>query len=816
MKFLSLSLFLTTLIFSTAFAQKFTITGTVKDTEGTPVPFVSVFIKNTTKGTSANIDGAYSFSTDSATVTLVYQAIGYKAAERRLRLTGNHVENIVLATAAYTLKGVTITNDGKDPAEGIMRKAIKRRKEHLNEVKEFSASVYTKGMQKLTEAPKKFLGRDIQKTLDLDTSRKGILYLSESQSIFDYRRPNHIHEEMISSKVAGKNNTFSFNKASDLNINFYDNLVMADMLSTPGFVSPLADNAFLYYKYKLAGFTTEKGEVINKIEVTPRRKSDPAFTGTIYIAQDSWKLTGADLYLTKSTGISILDTMVITQQFSKVAQTYMPANVNFRFKASILSFKFEGYYLGVYTNYNLSPNFPANYFKGEILKITDAVNKKDSLYWVKNRPIPLTTEETFNYIRKDSIALVRSSKSYLDSVEKENNKLSLSKILISGYSYKSHEDKTTLRYDPLLKGLFYNTVEGFGMKYGLTYVKDLEDRKNLVIRPEVRYGLANKMPTASLRSSYFYDPLKRASIIFGFGNGVYDLNNYGTMSPLINSLNGLLFEKNLSKFYKKNFINAGTTRELFTGLQASFTTEYTRNETLTNHTDYTFFNRENTSFTSNNPFSPNLETPLFPTYKALTASASLIYTFDQLYTIRPDGKFYLPSKYPTVKLIYKKGIHGALGSDVDYDLIRLEISRDKISAGLFGYSQFFVSVGKFLNNKSVYYPELQHFRGSSSLTSEPDIKKFSFLDFYTSSTDKQYLEAHFEHNFSGLFTNKIPLVRKLKLEELVGINYLTQPLKKNYTEFYFGFQNPFFRATYGFAYNGNKQAEHGFRLYYGF
>ncbi len=101
---------------------------------------------------------------------------------------------------------------------------------------------------------------------------------------------------------------------------------------------------------------------------------------------------------------------------------------------------------------------------------------------------------------------------------------------------------------------------------------------------------------------------------------------------------------------------------------------------------------------------------------------------------------------------------------------------------------FVVGAGKFLNNNVVFYPESKHFRGNNSLTSLPDIRKFSFLDFYQYSTDRHYVEAHLEHNFAGLITNKIPLLRKLKLEEVIGGSYLTQPLKKNYKEFYYGIQ----------------------------
>ena len=114
----------------------------------------------------------------------------------------------------------------------------------------FSTDVYTKGLQKLVSAPKKFMGRDIQKTLDLDTNRQGILYLSETQSTFSFKRPNKIHEEMVSSKISGNNNAFSFNKASDLIVNFYENLMLENTgLSGRSFVSPIADNALFYYRY---------------------------------------------------------------------------------------------------------------------------------------------------------------------------------------------------------------------------------------------------------------------------------------------------------------------------------------------------------------------------------------------------------------------------------------------------------------------------------------------------------------------------------------------------------------------------------------
>lgn len=797
------------------FAQEVKLSGTIKDNTGQIVPFASVYIKNTTKGTSANVDGLYTLALDKGSHVIMYRAIGYKSVEKTINISENTVENVTLVPESYTLKGVTIDGNAEDPAYEIIRKAIKSRKAHLTEVDAYTANVYIKGVQKLVGAPKKFFGRDIQKTLDLDTNRKGILYLSESTSTFAYQRPDNIHEEMISSKTAGQNNAFSFNKASDLIINFYENILLENTLSTRGFVSPIADNALFYYRYKLLGTSTENGETINKIEIIPRRTHDPVFRGTIYIKEDSWHLINAEVFLIKNSGINLLDTLAISQQFLKAEQTYMPSNINFQFNGNVLGFKFEGYYVGVYNNYNLHPNFPKNYFTGEILKITKAVNKKDSLFWLNNRPIPLTQEEKLDYVRKDSIAALKTSKKYLDSMERVNNEFGVGKLAITGYTINDRYNKESYSFDPLAKSVFYNTVEGFAVKYGVSYTKGLEDRRYYSIRPEFRYGFSNKTLTANLSANYFYNPLKRANISVSGGSGIYDLNNYGSMSLLGNTINSLLFETNFSKFYKKQFANIGTSRELANGLQGYLSVDYSRNTYLENSTTFKIKDLKGEEYTSNNPFSPDTETPLFPTYEALTLRASLTYTIGQKYITRPDGKFYQSSKYPTIQLNYRKGINNVFKSDVDYDLLGLEVTQSRISAGLWGYSSFILGVGKFLNNDVIFYPEAKHFRGNNALISKPNLRKFLFLDFYLYSTDEEYFEAHYEHNFSGLFTNKVPLLRKLKLEELVGVSYLSQPIKRNYTEFYFGLQRLIFRATYGFAYDGNKRVNHGFRLSYG-
>lgn len=815
---LSLLTLISLLTFSfNTFAQQFQVKGKVTDTDGQPIPFVSVFVKGTTKGVSANAEGVYNINVDRGVVSLTFTVVGFKSATHTVDVFDNITVNKTLETEHYTLNSVEIKANGEDPAYKIVRNAIKNRKAYLEEIFAYSSDVYIKGMQKLVGAPKKFFGRDIQKTLNLDTNRNGILYLSESQSKFSYMKPDRIKEEMISSKISGRNNAFSFNKASDMRINFYENLLLANTgLSARSFVSPIADNALFYYKYKLLGKSEENGLTINKIEVTPKRKNDPAFRGVIYIADNIWRLMGTDLNLTKDAGVNLIDTLNIAQHFIKIDKYYMPGNLKFQFNGNVFGFKFQGYFISFYSNYNINPKFEKGYFTPEILKITKAVNKKDSAYWANNRPIPLTEEERKDYIKKDSIALRMQSKQYLDSVEKANNNFTLGKMLITSYSHNDRYHKRSYTFDPLLQSVFYNTVEGFAIKYGVTYRKRYEDNKYLTIRPEARYGFKNEIFTAKLSSYYYYDATKRAGVGLSFGNEIADLNNYGTMSLLSNSINTLLFERNFPKFYKKDFVSINTQRELATGLQAYLSLDYTKNYALTNSTLYKFRDYDDRAFTSNNPLNPTDDSPFFPNYQSTSITAGLTYTIGQKYMTKPDAKIYTEAKYPRLSLMYKKGIHGILGGDTDYDLITFEAYQERIGLGLFGYTSFVVGAGKFLNSNKLFYPEFKHFRGNNAMFFPPNLRKFRFLDFYQYSTDEHYFEAHLEHNFSGFILNKIPLLRKLKLEEVVGINYLSQPQKKNYTEYYFGIQRLVFGVSYGFAFDNGKKVNQGFRFAYNF
>ncbi|MGY0035048.1 DUF5686 family protein [Pedobacter sp. NJ-S-72] len=302
------------------FGQQFILKGVTSDNQST-LPFTSIYIQGTSKGTSANASGEFQLKLEKGRYTLVFKAVGYKQLIKEVDISADTYLPVTMEAEAYQLKDVVIRANSEDPAYEIIRNAIKRRKQHLTEVNAYSCDAYIKGVTKLKNAPKKILGRNIQddlKNIGLDSGKRGILYLSESVSKFNYQEPGKVYEEMISSKVSGNSNGFSFNQANGFMVSFYQNTVDISELSRVGFISPIADNAMLFYRYKFIGTFREGNNWVNKIKVISRRKYDQIFNGYIYIIDDSWRIHSTDLTITNNSMIEGIDTLHIKQQFIPV------------------------------------------------------------------------------------------------------------------------------------------------------------------------------------------------------------------------------------------------------------------------------------------------------------------------------------------------------------------------------------------------------------------------------------------------------------------------------------------------------------------
>jgi hypothetical protein len=132
----------------------------------------------------------------------------------------------------------------------------------------------------------------------------------------------------------------------------------------------IADCRGATFKYRLLGTFYDDRLLINKIQVIPKRNTDPVFSGTIYIVEDQWCIHSLNLLVTKEAHLDFLDSLRFTETYGRVNDTaWMPFNQLLQFNISLLGFKGAGRFIGVFSKYNLAPGFSENFFDAERLKV---------------------------------------------------------------------------------------------------------------------------------------------------------------------------------------------------------------------------------------------------------------------------------------------------------------------------------------------------------------------------------------------------------------------------------------------------------------
>ncbi len=808
---LSLFLVLFSMVLS---AQQVLVSGKITDEKNQALSFSSVLVKGSTQGTNANADGFYSLKLSPGTYELIFQYVGYKKKVEKIVVEGNTIKNVSLSPESYELKEVVI-KDGEDPAYAVIRAAIKKRKFYLNEVNAFTCKAYIKGLQRLKDFPKKMVklinamnsgGEKIDSTL------LGVVYLSESETKYHYRKPNDEKEIMYSSRVSGDNKAFSFNQVSDMKFSVYENLITLDGLSDRPFISPINENALLSYRYKLLGTTFEDGRMLNKIEITPKRKTDPCFRGIIYIQENTWRVHSADVYLTKDAKIDFVDTLHIKQLNAPVNDSiWMPTGLNMTFNFKVFGFVGDGYFNAVFSDYDMNPVFPKKFFKNEVLKVEDGANKKDTGYWKESRPVPLTYEEQADYRKKDSIGAIKNTDRYKDSIDRKGNKLTLNDLIL-GYSYNKTAKQFSLNTSGLLtSGVQYNTIEGINASIKVNMTKRYEDRRSHDLATTVRYGFSNYLWGGTANWKYVFKPEKFESVNVKVGTTAQQFNSNDPINATMNTSYTLFDNENFMKLYKKSYASFGYRKELINGLIVNFNTEYAERSSLRNTAFDLWVDNKTKLFTSNDPLRPNTDDSSFAVNNSFIVELGFSIRFKQKYYTRPHQKIIVGSKFPIINIQYTKAIPG-LNTKADYDLAKMVID-DNIKLGLFGTFAYRLKGGYFLTSKYVEFMDYKHFDGNQTILANNDyLNSFKLLPYYTYSTKNWYAEAHAEHHFNGFIFNKVPLLKKYRIQEVVGGHVLFNDKLDQYYEINFGIEHilQIIRIDYILGYGPNGAFNQGF------
>ncbi len=805
---------LATFLLLISFLSNAQVKGAVTDDKGNPLPFVSILIENTYTGTTSNEKGHYVLNVKQpGEYVIIFQYLGFKTKRIPLSITQTlQTLDVSLLEENITLKEVVInTND--NPANEVIQKAIAAKKDNAESTQKYRADFYSRGIFRIKDAPKKIMGQKFDAFDEvLDSSRSGILYLSETVSKIVFQKPDKLKETIIASKVSGNDNGFSFNNAASANFDFYDNYLV---LQT-NVISPIANNAFSYYKYKLEGtFFDENQHQINKIKVIPKRTSEPVMEGYLYIVEDSWAIYAVDLSIKGSQmQMPTLNSLALKQSFSynRANNLWIKNTQTLDFIAGILGINMSGRFTYVYSNYEFEPKFSQKTFGRELLSFETNANKKDSLFWNQIRPVPLTSEESNDYLKKDLLQTKKKSKTYLDSIDRKSNTLGAFDFIM-GYEYSNSYKKWNLKYNGLWKGIRFNTVQGCTVNTTVTFSKRKEETRTFwELKSNFDYGFSEKKWRATLSYTNKFNAFNQSELRIYGGSAVKQFNPNNPISPLINSVSTLFFKNNFMKLYENNFAALFFTREITNGIQVDATLDYSERKPLSNTTDFTLVKKDK-FYTSNNPLLPfDTSTPVFDKHNLVKASFLTRLNFGQQYWTRPDGKFNIKNeKYPELYLGYEKGFSA---SDKKYEFERLfgRMAYD-ITLGNKGVLGMNFKAGKFFNAATIAFADYKHFDGNQTHIGKSDryLNVYNLLPYYASSTNDSYIEFHAEHQDNGFIMNKIPLLKKLQSTLVLGYHNLSIPRRSPYHEYTVGLDNlgfgklKVFRIDYVHSYQNGTQ-----------
>jgi hypothetical protein len=124
-------------------------------------------------------------------------------------------------------------------------------------------------------------------------------------------------------------------------------------------------------------------------------------------------------------------------------------------------------------------------------------------------------------------------------------------------------------------------------------------------------------------------------------------------------------------------------------------------------------------------------------------------------------RVYVSSTYPVVQLFYSKSLQNAFKGLYDYHKLSLRISDRIRITPILGYTDYQLEGGKIWG--TLPYPLMELHGGNETLIY--DEMAYNMMRYYEFASD-QYVSLGVFHHFEGLFFNKIPAVRKLKLREV--------------------------------------------------
>ena len=399
-------------------AQK--ISGVVVDAEtGDTLLYPSASYKGHHVAVSGNAMGAYTIQRHNGW-QLTFSAVGYKSKTVNVTASTPSVLNVKLKPDTKQLSEVVVKSKrGKysrkdNPAVELMRRVIEAKKKTDLENHDFLQ--YSK-YQKITLAVNDIKPSDLdsgffakkQWLIDqIETSpfnHKLILPVSVDETVAQhiYRKDPKTEKSIIKGQSStGVNQLIQTGDILNValkdvftDVDIYDDYVR--LLQYP-FVSPIGKNAIGFYRYYIQDTVYVDRDLCYHLEFLPNNQQDFGFRGELYILADSsLHVKRCDLTIPRRSDVNFVENLHVSQQYTKLANGEWALTVDDMIVEMKLARAFGNFLVTRVTRLSdyAFDEIPRQLFKGKAKERKEAdAMMRDEAFWNQYRSVELTKSES--------------------------------------------------------------------------------------------------------------------------------------------------------------------------------------------------------------------------------------------------------------------------------------------------------------------------------------------------------------------------------------------------------------------------------------
>jgi hypothetical protein len=423
-------------------------------------------------------------------------------------------------------------------------------------------------------------------------------------------------------------------------------------------------------------------------------------------------------------------------------------------------------------------------------------DKKDSAYWARIRPIPLSEIELQSIKISDSIKSASTLKELktdtLQSSVKAEQKKFLRTVRDIGMGH-TWADTSGLRFNfgglVNLKNMRFNTVDGFvyGLDFSLT--KSWKNNRQLYVSPELLWAFGREQINWRINSYFKFNGIKQNQLYLRTGIASTDINNISGINFLINTVTTLFLRENYLKLYKSGYLTLGYMTEVINGLKLDLSATYEDRGVLHNTTDFSIIKSQK-EYSGNIPVNSYLAPGSNPVnalqnQRHADFLTKVSYTPFQRYRMHNGNKIPAGSDWPTLSLAWQHGMNETQNNEnrfKQFDMFRIDVTQS-LNTGAFSELRWCVRSGGFLDNRELTFYDFFHLNSQPvALLLNNYEDAFMLPAYYSLSTPEFYGEAHLKYTTPYLLIKLLPVVSNSLIRENLSISYLGSRFHKNYTE----------------------------------